>query len=166
MKNNIRFQSFRWTLMSVMSLVLVMMCSCSLFEQKDPLQQEMEAYALKNLHGDPSTYEFDVMGPEMSYRYKIDLDQYIKGLKEQSHKNPEAFQAEIDKAEKLKEKYGVDVACYERCMHFWASSNGMKLPQMVFAIYDTEGKILYISTSRDDLPTYPALHILRDRGEL
>lgn len=126
----------------------------------------MEDYALEHLHGDPSTYEFESMGPECPYRYVNELNHYIKGLSERASKNPAEFQAEIEKAEKLKEKYGVQVACYERCLHFWASNNGLKLPQMVFAIYDNEGTILYISTSRDDLPTYPALHVLRSRGEL
>lgn len=145
-------------------LVMFAFSSC----ESDPLKAEMEKYAKEHMAvGTPDTYEFDYMGLEKKDLYIEELEIYKQSLKKNLEKDPELFQKEIEKVEELQLYYAGDVACYERVLYFYGrSEGGTKIPQMVFAIYDLDGKILYMGMSRNELPKFPALKMLKERGEI
>lgn len=145
-------------------LVMFAFSSC----ESDPLKAEMEKYAKEHMAvGTPDTYEFESMGLEKKDLYIEELERYKQSLKKNLEKDPERFQKEIEKVEELQMYYAGDAACYERVLYFFGKSEGgTKIPQMVFAIYDENGNILHIGMSRAELPKYPALKMLEERGEI
>lgn len=130
------------------------------------IEKQMEKYAKEHMVGLPDTYFFYNMGIENFVSYNSELREYRKGLEQREKLNP-AFTAEIAKVKALEEKYEYQTAYREREFRFTArDENRKRIDQSVWAIYDDDKNILFISMSRDSLPTYPVLHILRSRGEL
>lgn len=130
------------------------------------IEKQMEKYAKEHMVGLPDTYFFYNMGYKDVVFYNAELREYRKGLEQRESLNP-AYTAEIAKVKALEEKYEHQAAYYEQEFRFTArDENRNRIDQSVWAIYDKDENILFISMSRDSLPTYPVLHILRSRGEL
>lgn len=130
------------------------------------VQKQMEKYAKEHMVGLPDTYSFHIMGMKNFVSYNSELREYREGLEKREHLSPE-YTAEIAKVKALEEKYDDEIAYCEQDLRFSArDENRNRIDQRVWAIYDMNKKILFISMSRDSLPTYPVLHMLRARGEL
>lgn len=146
--------------------------SCGLFEPKDPIQADMEEFAKQALADefDVSTFDFQTVSyPPNEHKYYVELEKLRAGLEKQYEGKAvtKALQKAYDVIDQLEEEYGFETACIEYVLHFWGRSKlGTRLPLMVFAVYDMEGNRLWASTDRNDIPTYPALNMLRDSGEL
>lgn len=151
-----------WAVLAVFCLT-----SCN-FGPTDPIQAEMEEYAKQHMEVfAPETYEFGNMGVANPHRYYEELEMYKAGLEKRYDKDPEFCEKEYKRIKALEDAHGVEVACTEYVLHYWAKTeHGTKIPLMVFAIYDNEGNQLWIGSKREDLPAYPALNMLRNNGEL
>ena len=119
------------------------------------------------MKGNPKKIEHVGVGIVKSIWFADELKEYAKGLEENKDKNPEAFQAEIDKANELAKKYRDEKAGTEwEFQLYYKDERGYQTNENVWMIVDNEENILYISMSRDELPTFPALKMLKDMGEL
>lgn len=146
---------------------LVLALSCT---QPDPIRDAMEKYAKDHVE-DPETYHFEYMGIVREYTYLSDLMQYQAGIEKLAAKAADKapYEAELEKVQALLDEYGIEVACREHTLYFYTlggSSGKMRLPGVVLARYDADGKLMMMTMDPDTLPTYPALQILKDRGEL
>ena len=151
-------------ILAALSLCLV---SCNL-KPADPVRAGMEAYAKQHMDPfSPRTFEFDCMSMPDEHRYFSELEEYRAGLEKRYENDPEFCDNEYRKIDELEKKYGVSVACTEYTMHFWAKNeNGVRLPMMVFAVFDPDGNVLWMGMKKEDIPTFPAMNILRERGEI
>lgn len=146
---------------------LVLALSCT---QPDPIRDAMEKYAKENCEN-PGTYKFEYMGIVREYTYLADLMQYQDGIEKLAAKAADKapYEAELEKVQGLLDEYGIEVGCREYSLYFYTlggSSGKMRLPGVVLARYDADGKLMMMTMDPDSLPTYPALQILKDRGEL
>ena len=152
-----------WTLLSI-----ILLSSCSL-KPADPVRAEMEAYVKEHMAPfDPATYKFKHLSDPFEFSYYSDLEKYKSGLKELYDRDPEFCEKEFNKIDALEKKY-IGIACREYYMDFYAESeNGTKHLLSVQAIFDTEGNMLWFNNfnEKDKLPAYPAINILRNKGEL
>ena len=147
-------------------LALVMACN----QPADPIREAMEKYAKENIDN-PESYKFNYMGIEKEYTYFNDLAQYMDGLEKLKAKAPDPapYEEELEKAHQLVVKYGTQVACREYSLYFWCmggQTGKMKFERVVVARYDADGKVMEMTLDPQSLPTYPALRILKEQGEL
>lgn len=149
-------------------LLLMCLVSCGLDQPVDPIRAEMEQYAKAHMETfSPDTYEFESMRSVRQYKYVDDLECYRTGLQQRCDQDREFCDKEFKKINSLEHLYGNEVACTEFVFNYWAKTEtGTKIPLMVFSIYDASGTQLFISTKREQLPSYPALQILKNKGEL
>lgn len=132
---------------------------------QDPERAAMEEYAKTHIEN-PKSYKFGSMSPVRAYRAIEDLLAYKKILAAKTA-DSEAFRQEVGKVDQLIAEYGIQTLCRQRVLHFWCRSDtGLKLERMVFAQFDSEGNVLAMSMTEDDMITYPALKVLKDRGLL
>ena len=150
------------------SLLAVALCVAC--QPANPIRDAMEQYAKEHIEN-PDTFKYEYMGIEKEYTYFNDLVQYRLGLQKLAEKaeDKSEYLAEDDRIQPLFEKYGTQVACREYSLYFHTlggSSGKMQFPGVVLARYDADGKLMEMTLDPDSLPTYPALQMLRDRGEL
>ena len=65
------------------------------------------------------------------------------------------------------DKVGYDIAYYQESLHFWykgGEKGTMRLPGVVVARYDTDGKLMLMTMRPDTLQRYAALQMLKDQG--
>ena len=151
----------------VLFATLALTFACS---QPDPIRDAMEQYAKDHVE-DPGTYKFEYMGVVREYTYLSDLMQYQAGIEKLAEKadDKSPYEAELKKVQSLLDEYGIEVACREYSLYFYTlggSSGKMRLPGVVLARYDADGELMMMTLDPDSLPTYPALQILKDRGDL
>ena len=151
----------------VLLATLALALSCG---QPDPIRDAMEKYAKDHVE-DPGSYKFEYMGVVREYTYLSDLMQYQAGIEKLAAKAADKgpYEAELEKVQGLLDEYGIEVACREYTLYFYTlggSSGKMRIPGVVLARYDADGKLMMMTMDPDSLPTYPALQILKDRGEL
>lgn len=145
-------------------VALFTLCSCN---DGTKLSEAARKYGKEHMKGNPKKIEHVGVGIVKSIWFADELKEYAKGLEENKDKNPEAFQAEIDKANELAKKYRDEKAGTEwEFQLYYKDERGYQTNENVWMIVDNEENILYISMSRDELPTFPALKMLKDMGEL
>ena len=147
---------------------LALMCACN-SEKENPYRAEMEVYAKKNIPN-PETYEYDYMGFEEEHQYiseLVDLRLKIQKQMEKPGADVEGYQELDDKIQNAIDKVGYDIAYYQESLHFWykgGEKGTMRLPGVVVARYDTDGKLMLMTMRPDTLQRYAALQMLKDQG--
>ena len=153
--------------------IFTLLCTIALLvscQPKDPARIALEQYAKEHMEN-PSTYEFASMSMPHKFTYLEDLVTYKVGLEglaaKAADKTP--YEKEIEKVEDLMFELGNEVACYDQTLYYWfkgGSSGQMKLQSFVIGRFTPEGEVIAITTDSGTLPAYPALQILKDRGQL
>lgn len=148
-------------------LALAALAAC---QPQDPDRAPLEQYAKEHMDN-PSTYEFDYMSMRQEHTFLADLATYKAGLEKLAAKAPDPtpYKAEIDKVEDLMIEFGTQVACYDRTLYFWylnTPPSKMKLQKFVIGRFSPDGRLLTVTMNPDELPTYPAIQILKDQGRL
>ena len=153
--------------------VLALMSACNKQEEERifPHRQAMEDYAKAHIPN-PETYEFDYEAIEKEYKYVNELVEMRLQLQRQAQ-NPDADTTGMyetdEKIQRAFEAVGYDVACYEFAIHFWymgGDDGKMRLPGVVTARYDADGNLMVMTMDPNELPTYPALNMLKEKGLL
>jgi len=156
-----------------MKKALFFCCALLLFaacQPKDPVRVSLERYAKEQMDH-PEDYEFSNLSMKHEYTFMEDLVHYKVGLENLAAKAADKapYEAEIEKVDQLIFSVGREVACFDQTLHYWilgGSSGKMKIPQFVIGRFTPDGQVIEITKDPDSLPTYPALQMLKDRGDL
>ena len=148
-------------------LALAALAAC---QPQDPDRAPLEQYAKEHMEN-PASYEFANLSMRRDYTFLADLVSYKAGLEKLAAQaaDPAPYREAIAKAEDLMAEFGTQVACYDRTLYFWflgGSSGQMKLQQFVIGRFDPDGRLLEATMNPDELTTYPAIRILKDKGLL
>lgn len=154
----------------ILYLMAILALAVACAEPSNPIREAMEQYAKEHIDN-PASYKFNYMGIEKEYTYYNDLAQYMDGLEKLKAKAEDKapYEEALDQAYNLVQELGTQVACREYSLYFWCmggQTGKMKLERVVLARYDADGKLMVMTMNPDDLPTYPALQMLKDQGRL
>ena len=155
-----------------MKKFLFLLCALPLLfacSSPDPVREALEEYAKAHMEN-PSSYKFGYMSMPHNYTFMEDLITYKVGIEglmaKAADKAP--YEAEIEKVDDLLFELGKEVACFDQTLYFWFTPEGSsaKFEKFVIGRFTPDGEVMEITMNPDDLPTYPALQILKDRGDL
>lgn len=155
-----------------MKKALILLSALSLLfacQPADPVRDALEQYAKEHMEN-PSSYKFANMSMRHEYTFMEDLINYKVGIEglmaKAADKAP--YEAEIEKVENLLFDLGREVACFDQTLYFWFTPEGSsaKFQQFVIGRFTPDGDVIAITMDPDSLPTYPAIQMLKDRGDL
>ena len=155
-----------------MKKFLFLLCALPLLfacQPADPVREALEEYAKTHMEN-PSSYKFASMSMKHNYTFMEDLITYkvgIEGLMEKAV-NKAPYEEELEKVDDLLFELGNEVACFDQTLYFWFTPEGSsaKFQQFVVGRFTPDGEVIELTMDPESLPTYPALQILKDRGDL
>ena len=155
-----------------MKRILFLLCALPLLfacQPADPVREALEEYAKTHMEN-PSSYKFANMSMRHNYTYMEDLITYKVGIEGLMAKavDKAPYEAELEKVDDLLFDLGNEVACFDQTLYFWFTPEGSsaKFQQFVVGRFTADGAVIALTMDPDSLPTYPALQMLKDRGDL